>query len=208
MLAEELSELTMTIENINDGKLITLSKPFDTRGKYLNFFYFLTFFSAGILFVRLSITDLSNWILVILGLLAVFVCFIAAYRFLNKTLESEKIYVDKQTLKLIRTGFLKFRVAYYEISKIINFRHLAKPGITKHPLAGETFDYLGFQTDQAVINEMYGDNRVSFSYLGKTVSFGENISSWEFTELEILFYEITGNDFRRGDEFEKTFEEN
>ena len=208
MNAESLSKLTMTIENIKDGKLITLSKPFDTRAKYLNFFYFLSFFIGGTLFTHIIITNFSKWVLVIIGLLAVFSCFIAAYRFLNKTLESEKIYVDKQTLKLIRTGFLKFQAEYYETSKISNFCHLAKPEITKHPLAGETFDYLGFQTEQAVINEMYGDNRLSFSYLGKTITFGENISSWEFTELEILFYEITGNDFRYDDEFEKTFDRN
>jgi hypothetical protein len=80
--------------------------------------------------------------------------------------------------------------------------------LTKHPLAGETFDYLGFQTEQKVISEMHGDNRLAFDYENKTVTFGENIYSWEFDELQILLYDITGNDFRYDDEFEKTFKPN
>ena len=52
-----------------------------------------------------------------------------------------------------------------------------------HPLAGKSFDYLGFQTEQKVINEMYGDNRLAFDYNGRTISFGKNVYSWEFDEI-------------------------
>jgi hypothetical protein len=53
----------------------------------------------------------------------------------------------------------------------------------KHPLAGEAFDYLGFQTEQQVINEMHGDNRLALDYEGVTVKFGKNVYSWEFDEI-------------------------
>lgn len=58
-----------------------------------------------------------------------------------------------------------------------------------------------------MINEMHGDNRVSFSYLGKTINFGQNVSSWEFEQLGILLYEMTGNNLKDNDDIEKTLEE-
>ncbi len=54
---------------------------------------------------------------------------------------------------------------------------------------------------------MHGDDRLAFGYNGKTITFGENIYSWDFEQLEILLYDITGNDFRYDDKFEKTFEQ-
>jgi hypothetical protein len=106
---------------------------------------------------------------------------------------------------LIRTGFLNFKVRTYETKNISMFRHLEKPALSKHPLAGESFDYLGFQTQQIMINEMHGDNRVSFSYSGKTINFGQNVSSWELEQISDLLYEMTGNDVRKNDLHEDTF---
>jgi hypothetical protein len=55
-----------------------------------------------------------------------------------------------------------------------------------------------------MINELHGDNRLGFYYEGKLVTFGEELYSWDFEKLEVLLYDITGNDFRYNDEFEKT----
>jgi hypothetical protein len=52
---------------------------------------------------------------------------------------------------------------------------------------------------------MHGDNRLAFDYEGRIITFGQDVYSWEFEELEILLYDITGNDFRYDDEFEKQF---
>jgi hypothetical protein len=50
---------------------------------------------------------------------------------------------------------------------------------------------------------MHGDKRLAFDYRGKTIQFGENIYSWDFDELNILIYDISGNDLRYTDDFEK-----
>jgi len=129
--------------------------------------------------------------------------YIGAFRFLNKILMTEKIFVNEKELRLIKKGFLNSEQTSFEISKISNFRHLEKPELPRHPLAGQTFDYLGFQTEQQVINEMHGDNRLAFDYNGKTIFFGQNVYSWDFEELDTLFYQITKNDLRYDDETEK-----
>ncbi|WP_217602470.1 hypothetical protein [Chitinophaga sp. GbtcB8] len=51
-----------------------------------------------------------------------------------------------------------------------------------------------------MINDLHGDNRLAFDYNGKTITFGNNIYSWDFDELEVVLYDITGNDFRYDDE--------
>lgn len=189
----------MTIENVETGTLVYLSKSLDSRPKWLNVFYFWMFFVTFVGSVAASLITYETIFLVIFGV----VSGIAAYRFGNSASLSERIFLNDKELRLIRKSWFKNKVAVYDISKISKFRHLAKPKLSKHPLAGESFDYLGFQTEQQVINEMHGDNRLAFEYEGKLVTFGENVYSWDFEQLEVLLYDITGNDLRYDDEFEK-----
>ncbi|MFP5043004.1 hypothetical protein [Parasediminibacterium sp. JCM 36343] len=198
----------MTVKDYQDGKLIILSKALDSKAKILNLFYFLNFFIGG-LFIFLVLFNIGNdsiGLLFFLFIISV-ILLIVAYRFINKSLQSERLFINKTTLKIFRNGLLPGVESAYDISLISKFKHLDKPEITQHPLAGQSYDYLGFQTEQQVINEMHGDNRISFEYENKTITFGENIYSWHFEELELLLYDITGNDFRYTDEFEKTFNE-
>jgi|SRR5688572_1119969 len=196
----------MITKDYKDGKTITFSKPLDSRAKMLYAFYFLSFFAAAAFFFYLLLTvhDLGIGAIILIIIFNVAFC-IAAFRFINKAFMREELFINKKELQLINQSILLENTRSYDITKISNFRHLNKPQLSKHPLAGETFDYLGFQTEQKVISEMHGDNRLAFDYESKTITFGENIYSWEFEELQILLYDITGNDFRYTDEFEKTF---
>ena len=196
----------MTVKDSKDGKIIILSKAFDTRAKILNIIYFLVFTVGAIAFgvTAFSAISFSLWFAILaIGIFAAYS--LAGYKFINKSLQSEKLIIDKTSLTIIKTGFLSTQKDTYDNTLISNFTHLDKPEITKHPLAGQTFDYLGFQTEQAVINEMHGDNRLAFDYKGKTITFGENLYTWDFEELEVLLNDITGNNFRYTEDFEKTF---
>ena len=196
----------MITRDYKDGKIITFSKPLDSRAKILYAFYFLTFFASAILFFYLFLIEYNNSIGATIAVIIFVVAFcIAAFRFGDKAFMRDELFINKKELQLINQGILTENIRSYDITKISNFRHLDKPELTKHPLAGETFDYLGFQTEQKVISEMHGDNRLAFDYENNMVTFGENIYSWEFDELQILLYDVTGNDFRYTDEFEKTF---
>ncbi|MBL7712166.1 MAG: hypothetical protein JNL13_06875 [Chitinophagaceae bacterium] len=130
---------------------------------------------------------------------------IAAYRFINKALMSEIILIDPAHLQLIRSGFLSKKVQSFNPKLIRQLSYLQRPEAPRHPLAGESFDYFGFQTQQQMINELHGDEKVSFVYEGKTVSFGEHIYSWDFEEIEKIFKEFIGADFRFNEAFEAVF---
>lgn len=176
------------------GKLITLSTAFDTRPKILHMFYFIILFVTGTMSLRFVLENsdkISAWI--ISGLFGS-LTYTGAYRFANKAVIREQLLVTKDSLALIRKEIFRSTKRVFAIEKISHFRHLAKPQLTKHPLAGEGFDYLGFQTDQRVINDMHGDKQLAFNYAGRTIKFGNNIPSWDFEELEFIILEITGRD--------------
>jgi hypothetical protein len=194
----------MIVKDFESGKLIKIGDAFDSRAKTLNTFYFLIFFIPAALILRSALkTDGEHYGIIFFSLVASVAFFIAAYRFINKALMSESLFVNKTKLCLLRKDLFKNKRTCYEISEISNFRHLAKPELTPHALAGNSFDYLGFQTEQKVISEMHGDKRLAFDYKGKIIQFGENIYSWDFDELNILIYETSGNDLRYTDDFGK-----
>jgi hypothetical protein len=196
----------MKTQDYKDGKLVTLSNAFDSRAKALYFFYFLVFFTAATIFMRIYLTATDPPVaIVVVTALGAMAFYLGAYRFINKALMSEKLFVNKNSLQLIKQGLFGSLVKSYHISDISNFRHLKKPELSAHPLAGQSFDYLGFQTEQKVISEMHGDNRIAFDWKGIPVVFGQDIYSWDFESLEMLLYDVTGNDFRYNDELKKTF---
>ena len=185
----------MEVKDYQDGKLIYLTKPFDSKSKILFIFYFLVFFVSGMVLLEQKIIFILEHPLeeysvgkYVFEIAMALVLLIAAFRFANKALMGESIFVNNEELQLIKKGILQSYSISYNRLKISNFRHLDKPVLTKHPLEGETFDYTGWKGKQMVINEMQGDNRVAFDYENKTVSFGENVYIWQFEELMALIH--------------------
>jgi hypothetical protein len=88
---------------------------------------------------------------------------------------NEKLFVNKTKFQLIKQGIGKATSRTFDNTKISNFRLLKKVELSKHPLAVNTFDYLGFGTEQKLINEVHGENRLAFDYEGKTIAFGQDL---------------------------------
>ncbi|RXK86823.1 hypothetical protein [Filimonas effusa] len=138
----------MTVENQNEGKLITLSQAFDNRPKVLNAFYFVLFSCMAIPFLYAFRTAISDSPLQFIFFLALFTAYlVAAYRFINKAIQSEKLLITPDSITLIKAGISRTSHTYKN-EFISQLRHLDKPALSKHPLTGESFDYLGFQTTQ------------------------------------------------------------
>jgi hypothetical protein len=193
--ASQNTKYRMTISDYKEGKVIVLSKAFDTRSKVLNIVYFFVFTFAAVMFLGMAVSErYLSAELVLFTVVVVGVYLLAGYRFISKALQTEKVIVEKGSLTLLKSGFLSKDKKSYDSARIHNFRHLGKPDTTAHPLAGQSFDYLGFQTEQQVINELHGDQRIAFDYDGRTVKFGENIYSWEFDEISRTVFVILERD--------------
>jgi hypothetical protein len=190
-------------QNFKDGKLITLSSP-NKGSKIFYWSYAIFFLISTIAFGYLLIIQWYEVIMAtIIASLGIIAFAIAFYRFLNKATESEKLFVNKERLDIINSSILKTNTKSFGISEISNFKFNDKEKYEPHPLKGETFDYLGFQTEQQVIQDLHTEGRISFVYRGKLFRFGKYLASWDFSELEVLLYDLTGNDFRYTDKFEQ-----
>ena len=96
----------MIIRENNGNTIIDLSKSFDNRTKILNFIYFIFCTGAGAAFIYLPISEGGPYVLgvfIFIGIVSGIYLF-AAYRFINKALESEKIIINKNILTISRSG--------------------------------------------------------------------------------------------------------
>ena len=73
--------------------------------------------------------------------------FVLSYRFISRAYLSEQLFIGPGELRLIKKGFTS-RVRVFSMADVSQFRHLEKTPATEHPLAGKSFDALGFQTQQ------------------------------------------------------------
>jgi hypothetical protein len=178
----------MQIQKKRNGTLITLNQPFDDRLKMLNLFYAMLFLGSGYYAVfRTTHEEYLSTGFTVFGLVFSAVFFIGAYRFVSKALLTEKILVTDEEVRLMRKKLFTTKVTVFDIHKITNLNYVEKKKAAPHPLAGQSMDYLGFDTTDKVINQLSGDNQLLFDYEGKTISFGADMMEYEFEEIKSLF---------------------
>lgn len=173
----------MTIQTFEFGTLIKLSQALDSRTKNLHLAYSIVFGIGGAFFLSLLLLDYHSIVGTTLILAATVAKFVGCYRFGRSATLQEQLFIDAKELILMIKGIRSMKRQVFDLASVTHFRFLDKSVMAPHPLAVEGFDYLGFQTEQRVIQEMYGDNRLAFDYNGRTVQFGKNIYSWEFDDI-------------------------
>ena len=135
----------MTVQTFEHGTLIILSKPFDTRAKALYLAYSIVFGIGGVCLLALLFYEylpMAGTIFLLAGIIAQLV---GSYRFGHSAMLQEKIFVDGKELILMNKGIGPTKRRVFDFAAVTNFRLLDKPVMARHPLAGESFDCLGFQ---------------------------------------------------------------
>lgn len=182
--------MSKRFKTYRDGKTIKLIlyNPFKGWGKFTLAVYFLTIVIASWLSIDQIILDMITHenliynILIITGALLILNALILR-SILRNANEYEVLILDVDHL-LIQKGFGWFKkTKQFKIKEIENLRFREEKEKADHSLKTESFDYLGFQTEQKVIDEFYKDDRIKFDYRGKNFSFGKDIMNWEFEEL-------------------------
>jgi hypothetical protein len=195
MIFSRLATQIKSMKIQNDGKeiIITLGQAFDSRLKMLNLFNALLFFFTGLFIMYNGFhADRDNTGFIIITTVFTIVCYIASFRFFNKAVLFEKMQISNQEVKWMEKGLIKSRVLYFDIKEISNFRFIEKGTIAPHPLAGQSMDYLGFETQEKLIGQLGGDKQIAFEYKGKTISFGADLYSYEFDEIKSVFDKEAG----------------
>ena len=192
----------MQIQKTYQGTLVKLSTPLDSRVKYIHLAYALVAFFAGCVFLALCLDQTQTWLYDLIVCLVAAIFLVVFAKFLGRAIEMESLLIGTDEIVIVRSRFLRFNSSTYKITRMSDFRYREDSQLTNHPISGGTIDHFGFQTDQKVINDMHGFDYISFLYNGRKVTFGQNVMSWDFSELSIIISDITGKDLRHHDEFE------
>lgn len=186
----------MKIKSIHEGKIIVLSgNKNNNSGIFKILFSFSIFIFGLFIFTKMSSQFYYELDFVIIAFLFTLVFHIILYHILNKAAKTETLLVAKTKICIEKTTLFRKEEKEYDLKYISNFRHVDEPIATDHPLGGKTIDYFGFQKKQEIINVIHSNDRLAFDYNGNTISFGQNIYSWDFEEIQLILLEITGKDF-------------
>jgi hypothetical protein len=177
----------MLIRKRKNATLFILNQAFDSRVKMLNLANALVFFLGALFILNRVISEngrSGSWGFMTVLALAFFVCF---YRFINKAILSERLLITTREFVFISKELFKTSTTTYEKNKMMNFHFLEKKNMPPHPLAGQSMDYLGFQTTEVLINQLHGDKQLTFDYEGQTILCGTDIYEYEFEEIKAAF---------------------
>jgi hypothetical protein len=177
-------QINMKTKTSPGKTLFVLESPMDGRGKWLFIINAVIYFGLLVLivwaFFFLPPPDAKMFVMYILfGSIGG----VAGYRYFSNSWRMDTLLVTADTVTLKEVaGFVK-RKRIFERVFISNVRFLERPVLTEHPLASKSFDFLGVQTEQVVLNEMFGDNKASFDYQGKSIMFGRHLYSWDVEQI-------------------------
>ncbi len=126
---------------------------------------------------------------------------LATYRLVDRILYKEQIFVDNQGMTLIfRTPFRRkiWGCAWEDMGPV---RYVGMEKKTDHPLKGNSFDYLGFETHENLTRFIHHEGNLQFQFNGETIPFGRALYSWDAEDLVRMINLYTGNRLPLGPEW-------
>lgn len=185
----------MKVNKKGQETILTLSSPLDSRPKVFFFIQAIFYGLAAMAILGLEINFSLEMIGIFILSIFVMLMLIISVRFLSAAIRGEMFIIRKGSFLLETKALFKRKAIEYKFDQVSGLSYIPRSANARHPLAGNTFDYLGFQTEQQVINKLHDDDRVAFFYKGRIVTFGRDLSSWHFDELVDILIESSGNDF-------------
>lgn len=173
-----------------------------TSGRVNVILYFEAIFSilAALAFIFIAVTFLNeagdSFIAAMVCLAVSFVFMIAFKRYTTKATAKESLLIAKDTFSVINKSIFTKSVKRYKVADIDGIWFKGKQHFTDHPLKGQSFDYLGFQTQQEVINTVHDEGNLSFEYNGQTIYFGKSVPSWHAEDFDKILQAQTNGTLR------------
>src|ERR1043165_5337818 len=184
----------MTISEQNGETYVQLTDYTGTRAKALFSFEALSYAGGTVALVIATCAAIASGAL-LMGLLsagATVVFIIALRRYFNRVTGFEELVIKPDALILINNRGRKRNTVGYPIDEIEDLHYIGFEKPVDHPLKTLSFDYIGLQTQQEVVNAVMAEGNIGFEWKGQKIRFGIGVPSWEAEELNALFLEKTG----------------
>lgn len=132
---------------------------------------------------------------------------LAAYRFLARIFFTERLMLDQQSLTIVRKTIFSQRVRRYDWRAIGALHYEGKGYKTDHPLKGKCFDYLGFETQEHLIQSLHHDGNLFFDSVEGRVYFASGVYSWDAEEMVQMMKLYIGSSLQLGPEWKEMLQE-
>ena len=132
---------------------------------------------------------------------------LAANRFLARIFFTERLLLDQQCFTIIRKSLFSQNVRRYDWRQIGALHYEGKGRKTDHPLKGMCFDYLGFETQEHLIQSLHHDGNMYFDTLDGRVYFASGVYSWDAEELVQMMKLYIGSSLQLGPEWKEMLQE-
>lgn len=182
----------MNIVDKGDQLVIDLGNGLRSRVKILFGVYAIGTLIVLVFLVGVGLVSLQGSVfatIFCLGIAALY--FIATKYFFLKVFGKEQLVLNETTLTLSNGASVWQRSRSFDISGISGLQYTGFQKTTDHPLKGQSFDYIGLETQQQVVNTLHDEGNLSFTYDGKTVHFGKDVYSWTAEELNTAISAFT-----------------
>jgi hypothetical protein len=191
----------------DDHLLIVVSNTVQPRIKLLFWAEFLFTIGMATIFLLQSLPLDQNLLHATAGLGATVLYLLAAYRFLSRMFFEERLLIDGTSFIIIQRTPFSLKTRTYLWKEIGPLHYVGKETKTDHPLKGRSFDYLGFETQEHLIQSLHHDGNMYFNYRGLPVRFARGVYSWDAEEIVRMMKLYIGGGLRLGPEWDMMKEE-
>ena len=113
------------------------------------------------------------------------------WRYLSRATRRERLLITEDSLAIITDANGKKEVCSFKINLTTGISFVGFQQAIDHPLKTDSLDYLGFQTEQKLINAATDEGNLALEHDGKIIRFGVGIPSWDVVQLNELLQRKT-----------------
>lgn len=183
----------MQIKQEKDATVIIFDNPSGNRIKALFSFEAIFYLAAAFGSWAAALATIRNesYVAVVFSLILAVFFSIAFMRFYFKLGQKETLAINESSFTLATNANGKRSVVVYDNAGVTDLRYTGREKMLDHPLKTGNFDYLGFQTQQEVTDNLTAEGNIAFTYKHQTVRFGVGIPSWDAEKISNAFAKAT-----------------
>jgi hypothetical protein len=187
--------------------LIKLGNQADKRVRALYAVEFILTGTLAVVFLKLSLPldhSFFHWF-ASAGASVLFI--LATHRLLNRIFFTERLLLDQRSLTIIRKSLFSKEIRRYDWRQIGALHYEGKGTKTDHPLKGRSFDYMGFDSHEHLIQSLHHNGNLYFDCNDGRVYFAAGVYSWDAEEMVQLMKLYIGSSLQLGPEWKEMLQE-
>ena len=181
--------------------LISLGNRTNGRIRALYLIEFMLLATMATVFLLQSLPLTKNFVHWVACIGASLIYLIAANRFLSRMFFTEKLLLDQHSITIIKKSLFSKDIKRYDWRQIGTLHYEGKSRKTDHPLKGFCFDYLGFETQEQLIQTLHHNGNLYFDTIEGRVYFAAGVYSWDAEEMVQLMKLYIGTSLQLGPEW-------